>query len=283
MVFAMTALSRLQHQFLDGIYHPSTTTPFLNSIQVNPRVSRETQFDIYRNSIIGRLQKALKAIYPVCYYLVGHDFFMHLASCYIEVTPSYSPDLNTYGENLSDFIRPFPNTECLPYLADVASLEWAWHRLYGAPDSSAFDFQKLANLYATAGEDIVFLLPPRTTLLTSPYPVHRIWEVNQPNYTDDTTIILETDQTYAIFIWQQQHVFHIHLIAPVEWQILSWFQQGLSFGQVCERAGELFPDLNMAELLPEFVKKGWLADVAVGTTIIPSPTSRTKKNRNTGS
>jgi hypothetical protein len=261
MASAMTALSRLQQEFLAGIYDPSTTSPFLNSIQVNPRVSREIQFDIYRNSIIGRLQKALKAIYPVCYKLVGHDFFMHLASSYIEVTPSYSPDLNTYGENVPDFIRQFPNTESLPYLADVANLEWAWHRLYGAPDSSVFDFQKLANLYANAGEDILFLLPPRTTLLTSPYPVHRIWEINQPDYTEESTITLEADQTYPLFIWQQQHVFRINLITPVEWQILSWFQQKLTFGQVCECAGELFPDQNIAELLPEFVKNGWIGDV----------------------
>jgi hypothetical protein len=258
----MTALSRLQHEFLAGIYHPSTTSLFLNYIQANPLVSRETQFAIYRNSIIGRLQKALKAIYPVCYKLVGHDFFMHLATCYIEETPSYSPDLNTYGENLPDFIRDFPNTETLPYLADVASLEWAWHRLYGAPDSSAFDFQKLADLYADAGEEIIFLLPPRTTLLTSRYPIHRIWEINQLDYTEDTTITLEADQTFAIFIWQQQHVFRINLILPVEWQILSWFQQGLTLGRVCECAGELFPDLNIAELLPDFVKNGWIGDVA---------------------
>jgi hypothetical protein len=257
----MTALYDLQREFLAGIYHATATVPFLKHVQVHPRVLPLTQFDIYKNSIVGRLQKALKAIYPVCCNLVGDEFFMHMATCYIEQTPSHSPDLNTYGESLSAFIRDFTPANTLPYLADVSALEWAWHRLYGAPDTMAFDFQKLAALYSTAGEDIVLLLPPRATLLRSSYPVHRIWEANQPDYTGDDTITVASDQSYWLYVWQQQHVFRIDLVTEMEWQVLSWFQQTLTFGTVCEYAGIELPDLNIAELLPQFVQKGWIADV----------------------
>jgi hypothetical protein len=258
----MTVLYELQREFLAGIYDASETMPLLKKIQSHTRVSPLAQFDIYRNSIAGRLQKALKAIYPVCYQLVGDEFFVHVASCYIAQTPSHSPDLNTYGETLADFIRQLKAAESLPYLGDVAALEWAWHRLYGAPDSIAFDFEKLAR-YAATGEEIVFLLPPRASLFLSPYPVHRIWEVNQADYTDDTTVTLLPDQTYPLYVWQQDHVFHIDLLTTMQWQILSWFQQALSLDTVCENADALFPDLNMAELLPAFVQKGWLADVVI--------------------
>ena len=258
----MTALYNLQREFLAGLHQSAIENPFLGNIQIHPRVTPGTQFGIYRHSVVNKLQKALQAIYPVCVNLVGHDFFMQMAACYIAETPSLTPDLNAYGESLPAFIQQFPPTATLPYLADVARLEWTWHRLYGAPDSTPFDFQKLAAQYAVAGEDIILLLPPRTTLLTSPYPVHQIWEVNQADYTDDTTIQLAPDQSFHLCIWQQQHVFHIDPITPIEWQMLSWFQQALSLGQICEYASTLFPDINMAELLPEFVTKGWIADVS---------------------
>lgn len=253
-----TTLTNLQHEFLTGIYQP-TTTNFLHRIASNPCVPANTQFAIYRNSILSRFQKALREIYPVCHKLVGAEFFSAMAAEFILQTPSTSPDLNTYGACFNTFIADFPPAKIVPYLADVATLEWAWHRLYGAPDSQQLNFEKLAARSAIHGEDICFYLPERSTLLQSPYPIDQIWAINQED-DKNTVITLSENQTYYFFVWHQQHVFHITPLNVVEWQLLSWFQQALPFGNICDLAQLNFPDVNIAELLPAFVARGWLVD-----------------------
>jgi hypothetical protein len=100
------------------------------------------------------------------------------------------------------------------------------------------------------------------TLLMSHYPVHRIFAMNQDDTTEDSLTLLP-DEYYHLCIWQQQHVFQIEPITPMEWQVLVWMQQGYSLGRLCDAATRLFPDLDITALLPDFVKKGWIADVMI--------------------
>jgi hypothetical protein len=255
----MTTLALLQQKFLTDIYDIASKQ-LIDHITPHPLISSAHQLTIYRNSIFGRLQKALRAIYPVCYKLVGHDFFTHMASIYIQQTPSVSPNLNTYGAHFTPFIAQYQPAATLPYLPDVASLEWAWHQLYGAPDSIQFDFNKLSERSAINGEDICFILPERSSLLTSPYPIDQIWESNQPGFDEAFTLSLNNNQTNYFFVWHCQHVFHITPLNKVEWQLLTWFQESVTLEIICERAALQFPDTNITELLPQFIKNGWLVD-----------------------
>ncbi len=259
-----TNLFALQEKFLASVYQ-ATTTQFLQHLAPHTRLSAATQFAIYRNSIFGRLQKALREIYPVCHQLVGVDFFSAMAAEFILQTPSTSPDLNTYGATFDAFIVCFPPAVGLPYLADIATLEWAWHRLYGAPNSQPLDFEKLATQSAIHGEDICFCLPARSTLLSSPYPIDQIWTMNQSD-NENTTITLVENHMYYFLIWHHHHVLQITPLTIVEWQLLTWFQQALPFGKICEQAETHFPEVNITALLPEFVKRGWLVDSIVLTS-----------------
>ena len=120
----------------------------------------------YRETTLGALADALAAIHPVCVRLVGEDAFRQLARRCARERPSRSPDLNDYGE-LADFIEGFAPARALPYLADVARLEWALHRArHAAPGDGP-------------------------TILVSPYPIDRIWTTNQPDWEGDTEVRLD--------------------------------------------------------------------------------------------
>ncbi len=63
-------------------------------------------------------------IYPVCCQLVGEIFFNATALSFINQCPCLSPDLGDYGKQFPDFIANFEPVKHLPYLSDVAHLEW---------------------------------------------------------------------------------------------------------------------------------------------------------------
>lgn len=99
---------------------------------------------VYRNNYRVGLIDTLAFIYPVCRQLVGEDFFSGLARAFIGGHPSHSGNLHLYGAGFGDFIAGFEHARELPYLADVARLEWRVHRAYYAADAAPVDSAALA-------------------------------------------------------------------------------------------------------------------------------------------
>ena len=56
-------------------------------------------------------------------------FFGEAARQYIVGHPSLSGDLNDYGGEFAQFLAAYPHAADLPYLPDVARLEWAINNL----------------------------------------------------------------------------------------------------------------------------------------------------------
>jgi putative oxidoreductase len=135
---------------------------------------------LYRSNVDAAAAKALAAAHPVIRQLVGDEFFDALASAYRREHPSRYGDLNEFGESLADFLGPFPPAQSLPYLPDLARLEWAAHRAYGAADAERLDHAALAAVSPEKQAALSFRFAPGTAVIRSTHPVARIWAVHQP-------------------------------------------------------------------------------------------------------
>lgn len=255
----MLSLYELQENFSAGLKFENELV--LDSI-CSSQLTATEQFAIYQSSVIGAKQKALKETYPVCYKLVGEDFFIAMINRYIPQTQSQSPDLENYGEDFSQFIAGFEPAKSVPYLSDVARLELACHRLYNAAEFTPFDIQKLAEFNQENGGKIIFQLAPRSALISSPYPIHCIWEVSQDNYQGDFNIAFPENVTFNLLIWNRPSGFRrlrIDVLNPDEVQILNWIQTGICLGNICDLMNKLFPESRIEEILPKIVTSGWIA------------------------
>lgn len=152
------------------------------------KVSSARRLDIYRHNVMANLCGALKDIFPVVQRIVGEAFFRHAAGQFVRATPSRSGDLNAFGREWPAFLAGYPHAAELPYLADVARLEWAWHECFHAADAAPLDVARLATIDPAAHGALVFRLHPAVRLLDSPFPVVRIWQVNQPEFSGDMAI-----------------------------------------------------------------------------------------------
>ncbi|MDR3477319.1 MAG: DNA-binding domain-containing protein [Gammaproteobacteria bacterium] len=257
----MISLSELQSEFIASMRDLAAGN-IVRYLSYHPKFTATDQLSLYQTSVIATLQKALKAIYPTCLKLVGEDFFIAMMNSYIDVTPSTSHDLNLYGESFANFIQQFEPANSLPYLSDVAHLEWAWHRVYSAPDYLPFDFGKLAASYANDPQKLIFLLPPASVLLSAPFPTHLIYETNLDSYQGDTTITLKNNESYYYLIWRNQLDRQMDVLSAIQWHLLSWIQASCTLGEICEKAAVVFPDIEIAKILPELVSKGWISGVS---------------------
>ena len=118
----------------------------------------------------------LAGAYPIVAKIVGESFFEGLAREYLRRFPSASGDLNEYGASLAQFVAAFPHTGDLPYLADVARMEWLAHRAHYAAD---------------AAEGPGLRLPPARALLPSRRPLARTREIHPDDHEGEFSVDLD--------------------------------------------------------------------------------------------
>lgn len=170
----MRGPSELQADFAGAVLNANADVPAPLVRKAGRTPSR--RFGVYRNNVYASLIDTLAARFPVTARLVGDDFFRAMARVHVESAPPNSAVLLRYGAGFADFIADFPPAGPVPYLADVARLEWAWHVAYHAADAAPLS---LAALAEAAGDsaNMSLTLHPSLQIVRSSYPVVTIWQL----------------------------------------------------------------------------------------------------------
>jgi hypothetical protein len=129
----------------------------------------------YRNNARFNRTDALAEAFPTVGALVGEDYFDGLARAYVQATPARHADLHREGETFPDFIAGFAPARDLPYLSDVARLDWARHRAYFADDLHPGDLSALATLAPEDYGRLRLVTAPGLACVSSPWPIGSIW------------------------------------------------------------------------------------------------------------
>src|SRR5260370_27703804 len=136
---------------------------------------RAERLDIYRNTFLLTLTKALRLCFPVVQKLVGDEFFEGAAQVFIAETPPRVAWLDQYGAEFPDFLRAFGPAASVPYLGDVAKLEWAVNCALHAADPEPLDAARLASVAPEDQGRIPLLANPSIALVQLRYPADTIW------------------------------------------------------------------------------------------------------------
>ncbi len=248
----MPTLPEIQKDFFAGLF--SRDRRIVSALLPSKTLTAQARFDIYRGSVSGLFTKVLAEIYPVCKRLLGDRFFDTMADRYIAVHPSISANVIHYGAQLPEFLEGFEPVSELPYLADTARLEWAWHRAFNACNSTPINTSELESfdenqLYCTA-----FKLPPGSSLLHSVYPVDIIWQQNQPEVEQPASITLETQDNYLL-VRRSGFEVVINRINHQYWSLLDSISRGLTLGQLNEQ----YDDMILQAFLVEAIRHQWFS------------------------
>jgi hypothetical protein len=133
------------------------------------------RLDIYRNTFVTGISKALRLSYPAVHRLVGDDFFAAAADIFMARNPPRTACLDQYGAEFPEFLEQFSPAATLAYLADVARLEWAVSQAIHAPDREALALTQLAALTPQDQGRVCFVPHPSIGLLRVSHPVDVIW------------------------------------------------------------------------------------------------------------
>lgn len=251
----MSSLRNVQARFRAAIFRRDDALVASAIVSGDPGIP--WRLDVYRRNAFGNLADALAAIYPVVRKLVGAEFFRHATGEFIARTPSRSGDLNDYGADFPGFLAGYAPVAGLPYLPDTARLEWLVHEAYFAADRPAV-------LPATSSPEELatwrLQLHPTVRRFESPYPVHRIWQVNQDGGDDDATVNLDEGGARLLIHRAAGEV----VIEPLDigvWTLLDAIAAGRTVADACAAALRAAPSNDLAAFLPHLLRAGIAAAI----------------------
>lgn len=188
---------------------------------------------IYRNNVFGNYRKALAATYPVVRRLVGAQFFDAAIEAFVRAYPSTRGDVNRYGGDLPPFLATY--APALGHLPDVARLEWAIDQAGIAADAGGLDLAALAGVAAEMWSELRFVLHPSARLVSSPYPVLHIWQVNQPESAAEERVDLGEGGD-RLLVLRTAHGVTIERLDAGEYALLAAFGAGAMLATATQRA-----------------------------------------------
>lgn len=221
-------LRNLQHALRDAILDHRVNGELSDLASV--RVSQIDRFSIYRGNFSGSLRGVLRAAYPVTSRIVGSDLFDEASSRFALANPPTEPSLSGYGAGFADFLKSVPGARPLPYLSDVARLEWARIEAYFAADAKPLTGECLRGIDDEAAASLVFDPHPSCRFVQSNYPIHRIWLVNQPQC--ESVPAMDFSKGESVVVVRPGADVEMHSLGAEELKITQSLLSGRSLGTI---------------------------------------------------
>ncbi|WP_413206910.1 putative DNA-binding domain-containing protein [Rhodospirillum sp. A1_3_36] len=252
----MPSLATLQLAFGAGVLERSTAVlTAIDGLGLDPA----QRLSIHRNNTLIGLTEALGDTFSVVRRLVGEAFFGQLARDFLLAHPPASGCLLDLGEGFAAFLEAYPPAASLPYLADVASLEWAWWGAYNDADEPPLNPAELSTLAPDLFPLLRFLPIAASRLVVSPWPVSAIWQVNQPEVVDPPEVDLSSGRSLG--------PYHLLVLRPgadvlfadlSEGEALFWkeLSMGACLGEAAALAEATQADFDLGAALARFFTLG---------------------------
>lgn len=261
------SLEAMQKDFIKALYGAGVGTS-VEMIKSSSTLSAQQQFDIYKGSVLGTLIDALGDLYPRVKVALGEQFFDAMTRRYVKKHPSHSASLDDYGAHFPAFCKGFEPLKDYPYVADLASVDLAWHRAFHAPDVKPLSAEDLGSILSNSetielGRAVV--LHPSASLLNSQFPLFKLWDMNNTalNGGEYEEVSLDSGSE-SVLVWRPELTVNVLALSEVERTFLAVCQQALSleavFEQCITQLGASLSDPNLlSECLAKFLSIGALS------------------------
>ena len=162
------------------------------AMKLPQRQDPELCLQIYCDSSLGGRLKALRNIFHSCERMVGEPFFAQMTTEFLTQHASQHLTADAQGQYFPDFIANYSAAFTVPYLSDLAQLEWLWYQVFhGASETPRF--------------------------MQSDYLVTQLWEMCQPEYCGDF-VLQDLSESLKVMLIQREQRIHMSHLTQEEWE-----------------------------------------------------------------
>ena len=218
--------SRVSPQEIPG----AAELDLLNAQRGTPGIAR---LSVYAGGYITRIRQALAEVYPAVAHVLGEQAFTALAHDYARAHPSRDYNLSFAGRHLPEFLTGWPRTAQLPFLPDLARLEWLVCLAFHAFDEPALKPAALAPMPPETWERLRLVFQPSVGVVASGWPILDVWAARiRPR--EEIAIEL-VNRSQRVLVSRQGVEVRCTLLEPAQYNILAALLAGETLGEVCGR------------------------------------------------
>ena len=259
--------------FAAGLLTPELPCP--PGLISRPHCDPAARYRIYRNNVNASLIQALADTFPVVQQLVGTEFFTAMARLFVQTRPPQNRQLTFYGSDLPAFIDQFPPAASVPYLSDVARLEFARIRAYHAADARSLALDEAQTELQAALElapiseslsTLTLQLHPSLDALQSEHAICSIWRAHQ---TELDAADFPTSPAESALIFRQGLEVFVLPVPQGSAQFIRSLQQGLSLLEAAE-SGAACGDFDLSQALAALLRHGLVTQIKTFRSTSPA-------------
>ncbi len=216
----------------------------------------EVRLDVYSNGYVARFQESLSEVFEAVHAVLGDSAFYDLASEYTFHYPSMHYNLNLVGCHFPDFLKTHPLSKKVPFLADLAQLEWQISAAFHAYDIEPINPAQLASIPAEEWEDLRVTFQPSVSLLSSTWPVLDIW-LKRHERAERVNIDLE-NRPQHVLIGRRELQVRCEFLDSLQFHLIKGLLNGQTLGEVCGELADLVEDETEIPITDWFQR--WVRD-----------------------
>lgn len=209
-------------------------TQELEELLVPPAAGALTErLALHRGGYPARIEAALVDTYPAIAHLIGAGALHGLAHRYVrslDAAPWHPTNLNDVGGAFATYLARDLLTADLPFLPDLAALEWAIAAAFHARDETPFAAAELAGwgLEDFGGARLRF--QPSLALVRSAWPIVDLWEARETPIEEIDIALVDRPQMALV----QRCGLRVacRVVEPLEAECVEGLRRGLRLGEV---------------------------------------------------
>jgi hypothetical protein len=244
----LSALADLQRGFA-GAVRGLSANGGLDIVEAGIAVDR--RLAIYRNHHRISLVAALAANFPTVAALLGAQVFDGAAMDFVAASPPAEPCLSAYGTGVAAYLDAEPRLSAVPYIGDVARLDWAMNKAERADDIPVFGPSDLDRSSRRGLADFCLTAHPSLSLLRSRYPLMKIRDVAR-GIGDAVSL---DGEGQLLMIWRRDSAVDCAELDAGAYRFIT----AMSVGEPLAVAARDLPPEQLADLLARYVLTGAFA------------------------
>lgn len=248
---AVPTLPELQRSFLASLYDDNAPGP--TEAIVSNGLEPSARLRIYRHSCAESQIGALRTTYPAVLALVGEAFFDQTARGYRSTYPSGSGNLQGFGAQFADYLQALPAARKLPYLPDVAQLEWQRQQTVLAVNAEPIPPDVFAQRLTETEGPFNISLHPSVHWLASRYPVLTIWGYAMAPTPEDLQLAGAGEQ---VMLWREDDEVAMTALDDASFVFTLSLALGITLDDAHAAAHRIASDFDLSACLGSLAEHG---------------------------
>lgn len=224
----VSTLAELQRDFQRHVLYGHER--IVDSVGGTPQMPPSLRLAVYSQAYRLRLTEALASTLARLQQLMGKESFATVASEYMDLCPSSHPSIRWFGDRLPVLLRrSFPDR---PWLAELATWEWAIAAAFDGADAAAIGVDALAAIAPERWAALRFNFHPTVQCLQMRTNAPLLFKALAAAAAIPDCLVLDEPQPWLI--WREGLKTQYRSLAADESAALQAMQAGGTFETLCD-------------------------------------------------